>query len=116
MTAVPAVAPARRHAPQPYVRLTNPEWTKDAAIYQLHLWHLTAEATLRAAADHLPRLADLGIGIVQLTPIHEVGAFRRKGAWGSPYAVRDHLSLDSRLGTWTTCADSSAAPTTSAST
>lgn len=99
MTAVPAGAPARRHVPRPYVHLTNPEWAKDATLYQLHLWHMTPEGTLRAAADHLPRLADLGVGIVQLTPIHEIGERHRKGERGSPYAIKDHRSLDPRLGT-----------------
>lgn len=95
---VTATAPAR-HTPVPYVRLTNPEWARDAAIYQIHLWHMTPEGTLRAAAEHLPRLADLGVGVIQLTPIHEIGEENRKGTWGSPYAIRDHRSLEPRLGT-----------------
>ncbi len=94
-----ATKPARRHVPQPYVHLTNPEWTKSATLYQLHLWHFTPEGTLNAAAEHLPRLAELGVGVVWLSPIHEVGERNRKGAWGSPYAIKDHRSLDSRLGT-----------------
>lgn len=90
---------ATRHVPTDFVHLTNPEWTKDASLYQLHLWHFTPEATLRAAAEHLPRLADLGVGVIQLTPIHEIGAENRKGTRGSPYAIKDHRSLDPALGT-----------------
>jgi glycosidase len=98
MTTTPA-ATTRRHVPQPYVHLTNPEWLKDATLYQLHLWHFTPEGTLRAAAEHLPRLADLGVSVVWLSPIHEIGAKNRKGERGSPYAIKDHRSLDPGLGT-----------------
>ncbi|NDF86885.1 MAG: alpha-amlyase, partial [Gammaproteobacteria bacterium] len=43
------VIPADRHAPQSLVRITPPEWSRDAVIYQINLRQFTADGTLRAA-------------------------------------------------------------------
>lgn len=79
--------------------LRHPEWARSAAIYQVNTRQFTPEGTLRAAAEHLPRIADLGIGIVWLMPVHEIGEMNRKGGLGSPYAVRDYYSVSAELGT-----------------
>lgn len=79
--------------------VTHPEWVKDAAIYQLNLRHFTQEGTFAAAQDHLPRLKALGVSIIWIMPIHEIGEMHRKGSLGSPYSVRDYYSLDSSYGT-----------------
>lgn len=80
-------------------RLTHPEWARDAAIYQVNTRQLTPEGTLRAAIEHLPRIAALHVDIVWLMPVHEIGVVNRKGVLGSPYAVRDYYSVSSELGT-----------------
>ena len=87
------------HQPVPYVKLTHPEWSKTAAIYELNTRQFTAEGTFRAAAEHLPRLKELGITIVWLMPIHEIGEENRKGTLGSPYAVKDYYSVNPEYGT-----------------
>lgn len=81
------------------VHLTHPEWSRSASIYQVNTRQLTAEGTLAAAAGHLPRIKDLGATIVWLMPVHEIGVRNRKGSLGSPYAVRDYLSVSAELGT-----------------
>ena len=49
------------------VTLVHPEWSRDAAIYQINTRQFTPEGTLNAAREQLPRIADLGIKIVLST-------------------------------------------------
>ncbi len=44
------------YQPKPYVRITHPEWSKNATIYQINTRQFTDEGTFRAAEAHLPRL------------------------------------------------------------
>lgn len=89
----------QNYQPQPYVRLRHPEWSKNAAIYQVNTRQFTAEGTLAAAEKELRRLRDLGASIIYLMPIQPIGEVNRKGSLGSPYAVRDYLAVNPELGT-----------------
>jgi glycosidase len=86
------------YQPTPYVKLTHPSWSKNAAIYQVNTRQFTPEGTFRAASGQLPRLKDLGTDIVWLMPVHEIGRLNRKGSLGSPYAVRDYYSVNPEFG------------------
>jgi glycosidase len=81
------------------VALRHPDWSASASIYQINTRQFTSEGTLRAAEAHLPRLRELGVKILWLMPVHEIGEVRRKGTLGSPYAVKDYYSVSSELGT-----------------
>ncbi len=94
-----AVAAPDPYAPQPYVRLTHPAWSKSATLYQLNTRQFTREGTFAAAQRELPRLKALGVGIIWLMPIHPIGTEHRKGTLGSPYAVRDYRSVNPEFGT-----------------
>jgi 1,4-alpha-glucan branching enzyme len=61
------------YEPRPYGCVEHPEWSRDATIYQINTRQFTAEGTFRAAERHLPRLRDLGVVIVWLMPVHEIG-------------------------------------------
>lgn len=87
------------YQPTPFVKLKHPEWSRDAVIYQINTRQFTPEGTFRAAEAQLPRLKALGIDIVWLMPIHEIGLKNRKGTLGSPYAVRDYYSVNAEFGT-----------------
>lgn len=91
--------PDARHTPAVPVRLTHPEWSKDAVIYQVNQRHFTPEGTFAAAQEHLPRLRDLGVDIVWLMPVNPIGEQHRKGGLGSPYAVQDYLAVNPEFGT-----------------
>ena len=93
------IVPTSTHTPADPVRLTHPEWSKDAVIYQINQRHFTPEGTFAAAAEHLPRLRDLGVDILWLMPINPIGEQNRKGGLGSPYAVRDYLAVNPEFGT-----------------
>jgi glycosidase len=86
------------YKPTPYVKLKHPVWSKNAAIYQINTRQFTKEGTFRAAEKHLSRLKELGVDILWLMPIHEIGQKNRKGTLGSPYAVRDYYSVNPEFG------------------
>ncbi|MFZ1917738.1 MAG: alpha-amylase family glycosyl hydrolase [Terriglobales bacterium] len=87
------------YRPMPYVKLTHPDWSKNAVIYQINTRQFTPEGTFRAAALQLPRLKDLGVDILWLVPINKIGEKNRKGTLGSPYSVQDYYSVNPELGT-----------------
>ena len=78
--------------------VVHPEWTRTGVLYQLNTRQFTAEGTFAAAAEHLERLARLGVRCVWLMPVHPIGEVERKGRLGSPYAVRDHQAVNSEFG------------------
>jgi len=90
---------ADAYQPTPYVQLTHPDWTRSATLYELNTRQFTPEGTFRAAMAQLPRLKALGVDIVWLMPIHEIGQLNRKGTLGSPYSVRDYFSVNHEFGT-----------------
>lgn len=83
----------------PVSSVTHPDWSVNAAIYQINTRQFTPEGTFAAAAEELPRLADMGIDIVWLMPIHPIGEVNRKGTLGSPYAVQDYFAVNPEFGT-----------------
>ena len=87
-----------RYQPQPYVKLQHPEWSKNAAIYQINIRQFTAEGSFTAATQQLPRLKALGVDILWLMPVNPIGEVNRKGSLGSPYSVKDYYGVNSELG------------------
>lgn len=85
--------------PVNYVQVAHPEWIKDAVIYQVNTRQFTSEGTFAAAQEHLPRLAELGVDVLWLMPIHPIGEDKRKGSLGSPYSVRDFQDVNPEFGT-----------------
>ena len=69
-TPAPRAAHVVDHTPEPYVRIAHPDWTRDAAIYQINTRQFTPEGTFRAAQAQLPRLRALGVDILWLMPVH----------------------------------------------
>lgn len=70
-------------------------------IYSIYIRNHTIEGTFQAATEDLKRIRDLGVDIVWLMPIHEIGKVKRKGVLGSPYAIADYRSINSEYGTAT---------------
>lgn len=97
LIAAPALAESG-YAPRPLVEIEPAAWTRDAVLYQMNTRQFTAEGTFAAAQKHLPRLADMGVDIIWLMPIHPVGELNRKGSLGSPYAVRDYRAVNPEFG------------------
>ena len=66
------------YEPQDYVKVKHPEWSKNATIYQINTRQFSEEGTFKAAEKELPRLKELGIDIIWLMPIHEIGEKKQK--------------------------------------
>ena len=94
-----AAAALPQDQPKPYVQFQHADWTRNATLYQINTRQFTKEGTFRAATAQLPRLKELGVGILWLMPIHPIGEVKRKGSLGSPYAVRDFRAVNPELGT-----------------
>lgn len=67
-------------------------------IYQIFVRNYSVEGTFKKVEDDLPRIKDLGIDIIYLMPINEIGVKNRKGTYGSPYASKDYFSISKDLG------------------
>lgn len=83
----------------PEPRFRNVEWSKDASIYEVNIRQFSEEGTFKAVERALPELADLGVDILWLMPIHPIGEINRKGPLGSYYAVKDYFGVNPEYGT-----------------
>ena len=74
-------------------------WSKNLTMYEVNLRQYTAGGTFREFAGHLPRLAELGVGILWFMPVQPVGLLNRKGTLGSYYSIIDYMAVDPAYGT-----------------
>jgi cyclomaltodextrinase len=68
-------------------------------IYEIFPRNFSAAGNLNGITARLDELKDLGVNILWLMPIHPIGEKMRKGAVGSPYAVRDYYAINPEYGT-----------------
>jgi len=80
-------------------RAPQPDWMKNAVIYEANLRQGTPQRNLRGMQMQLPRLKDLGVDIIWLMPIHPISGKNRKGSLGSYYAVKDYKAVNPEFGT-----------------
>jgi len=76
-----------------------PEWARNQVVYEVNLRQYTPGGTIEEFRLHLPRLKDLGAGILWFMPIQPVGIENRKGTLGSYYSIRNYCELDAAYGT-----------------
>jgi alpha-amylase len=79
-------------------RVTPPEWSYAANIYEVNIRQYTPEGTFEAFRQHLPRLKAMGVDILWLMPIHPISVPERKGSLGSYYAVSDFRAVNPNFG------------------
>ena len=79
--------------------IKHPEWSYNKTIYEVNIRQISEEGTFKAFEEHLPRLKEMGVGIIWLMPIHPIGEKNRKGTLGSYYSVKDYFAIDSSYGT-----------------
>lgn len=88
-----------RFQPKKYVKITVPEWVKNATLYELNVRQFSPEGNFLAIENQLPRLKKMGIDIIWLMPVQPIGELHRKGSLGSYYSVKDYLGINSEFGT-----------------
>jgi len=79
--------------------VTYPDWVKNHTIYEVNLRQYTKSGTIKEFIEHLPRLKELGIGILWLMPVFPIGEKNRKGSLGSYYSIKDFKSINPEFGT-----------------
>jgi len=77
----------------------HPEWTYDSVVYEVNIRQYTPEGTFKAFEQHLPRLKELGVDVLWLMPMYEIGKEERKGTLGSYYAISDYKKVNPEFGT-----------------
>ncbi|MBN2778657.1 MAG: alpha-glucosidase C-terminal domain-containing protein [Bacteroidales bacterium] len=77
---------------------TMPEWAKDAVIYEVNIRQHTPEGTFDAFAKDIPRLKELGVDILWIMPIQEIGVKNRKGGMGSYYSIKNYTKTNPEFG------------------
>ncbi len=93
----PAAAPAAHDYSRDQAR-SSPAWLHDGVIYQIFPRNFSASGDFNGVTAQLDRLQQLGVNILWLMPIHPVGKLKAKGAFGSPYAVRDYYAINPEYG------------------
>src|SRR5438876_8434583 len=76
-----------------------PDWVRDGVIYEIYPRDFCPEGNFKGITRQLDRLKELGVTILWLMPIHPIGQEKKKGAIGSPYAVRDYYAINPDYGT-----------------
>jgi glycosidase len=76
-----------------------PEWSYNKSIYEVNIRQYSESGTFNEFSKHLPRLKEMGVGIIWLMPIHPIGEKNRKGTLGSYYSVRDYKDVNPGFGT-----------------
>ena len=72
---------------------------RNQVMYQVFVRNYSEEGTFEGVRRDLDRIQDLGVDIIYLMPIHPIGEVARKGAQGSPYAIRDYRAINPEFGT-----------------
>lgn len=77
----------------------QPDWSKNAVVYEVNLRQYSADGGLGKFIDELPRLQNLGIDVLWFMPLHPIGVANRKGSLGSYYSVKDYFAISEEFGT-----------------
>jgi glycosidase len=75
------------------------QWIRDGVVYEIFPRAFSPEGNFNGITKQLDRLKNLGVTILWLMPIHQIGQEKKKGSIGSPYAVRDYYSINTYYGT-----------------
>ncbi|AIO18458.1 Alpha-1,4-glucan:maltose-1-phosphate maltosyltransferase 2 [Candidatus Izimaplasma bacterium HR1] len=78
---------------------TNKELRK-LFFYQVYIRNHTQSGTFKEFITDLDRIKELGVDVVYLLPIHEIGIKQRKGDLGCPYSIKDFRSINHEYGTF----------------
>ncbi len=79
--------------------IAHPEWSRNVSIYEVNLRQYSESGSFAEFEKHLPRLQEMGVGILWFMPVHPIGVQNRKGSLGSYYSVKDYFGINPEHGT-----------------
>ena len=77
----------------------HPEWIYNTVVYEVNIRQFSPEASFNGVTAQLPRLKKLGVDVLWLMPMYEIGTVERKGTLGSYYAISDYKKVNPEFGT-----------------
>lgn len=77
----------------------HPDWTYGSVVYEVNIRQFSPEGTFKGVEAQLPRLKDLGVDVLWLMPMYEIGTMERKGTLGSYYAISNYKKVNPEFGT-----------------
>ena len=80
---------------KPVVEIRTPE---NRVIYEIFVRNFSPEGTFKGVEKHVPRLKDLGVDVIWLMPIYELGEEGKWGTYSSPYAIKNYKEIDPMYG------------------
>lgn len=97
------------------VASVSPEFADNAIVYEANIRQYSPEGTFNAFVRDIPKLKKLGVKIIWLMPIHQIGFKNRKAKGnlsieqvtdvlekkiylGSPYSIKDYRSINIHYG------------------
>ena len=101
--------------PKNLIKTFSPEMAENAVMYQVHIRNYSPEGTFNAFTQDIPKLKKLGVKIIYLMPVQEIGLENRKAGrkllaaqlkdsvlqtkiMGNPYALKDYRSIQASYG------------------
>ena len=61
-----------------HAQLKQPEWSKNAVMYEVNVRQYSQEGTFNAVTKDLTRIKGLGVDVLWIMPIHPIGIKNRK--------------------------------------
>ncbi len=80
-------------------KITTPDWVNGQTIYEVNLRQFTKSGTFKEFEEHLPRLKEMGVGVLWFMPVQPIGEKNRKGTLGSYYSISNYSAINSEFGT-----------------
>lgn len=80
-------------------RHTDCRLPSNRVIYEVFVRNFSPEGNLKGVEEQIPRLKDLGVDVVWLMPVYELGDTGKWGTYSSPYCIKDYLKIDPDNGT-----------------
>jgi glycosidase len=77
------------------VPFANVPATAEIVMYEVNLWAFSQQANLEGVTARLDALHELGVNVIWLMPIYEIGEV--KGI-GSPYAIKNYKKINPSFG------------------
>lgn len=72
---------------------------ENRVIYEVFVRNFSPEGNLKGVEAQIPRLKELGVDVVWLMPVYELGDTGKWGTYSSPYAIKDYTKIDPDNGT-----------------